>query len=390
MRTTHNNNKTMKNFLQIGLLTAVLVACNQPEDNSELGKLKAERDSLNTVQTEVTERIKEIDVELAKRDSTKKLYTVTTLNIQSKSFEHYFTVYGVVESNKSISLFAETSGRIMSINVKKGQSVAKGQLLAKLDSKVLEQNIEEVKKSLELADEIYKKQSRLWLEENIGSEVQYLEAKNNKESLETRLATLRAQLAMTRVRAPFSGVVDEIFPKVGENASPQMAMFRLVNLSDVYLTAAVSEAYVGKVTSGTPVEVLFRSLDKKFPSEIIRVGSFINPDNRTFEVNIGIDKEGEFKPNMMGSVDIQDYSTEKAIVVPSRLVMENTQGESYVYVCAAADDDICTVKKVIIEPGMSYQGETEVLSGINAGDQVVDRGSRSIKDGQKVRIVTFE
>lgn len=379
----------MKNGIYTIIFIGLLAACGQ-EDMNDLAKLKHERDSLSTVQTQAATRIKEIDEALAKLDSTKKLYTVTTIDVVPQPFEHYFKVYGTVESNKSISLYSETSGRILDIKVKKGQNVAKGQLLALLDSKVLEQNIEEIKKSLELANEIYNKQSKLWLEEKIGSEVQYLEAKNSKESLETRLETLKAQLAMTRVRAPFTGVVDEIFPKEGDMASPQAPMFRLVNLSDVYLTAAVSEAYVGKVKMGTPVKVNFQSLGKSFNAEVIRVGNFINPNNRTFDINIGLDTEGDFKPNMMGSVDVQDHSMNQAIVVPSRLVMENTQGQSYVYVCAAQSDDVCTVTKVIIETGMSYQGQTEVLGGIDAGAQIVDRGSRSIKDGQKVRIVTFD
>ena len=379
----------MKKVIYTILALGLLVAC-QEEDTSDLAKMKHERDSLATLQNDVIKRIKEIDESIAKLDSTKKLYTITTISVEPQRFEHYFKVYGTVESNKSISLYAESSGRIMDIKVKKGQNVAKGQLLAELDGKVLEQNIEEVKKSLELATEIYNKQSKLWLEEKIGSEVQYLEAKNNKESLETKLETLRAQLAMTRVRAPFSGVVDEIFPKEGEMASPQMAMFRLVNLSDVYLTAAVSESYVGNVQVGTPVIVEFQSLGKKFDAEVMRVGNFINPDNRTFDVNINLDGEGKFKPNMMGAVDIQDHAVDGAIVVPSRLVMENTQGESYVYICSTSDGDVCSVEKVTIEAGMSYQGYTEVLAGIKAGDQIVDRGSRSIKDGQKVRVVTLD
>lgn len=378
----------MKNAIYTILAFSILVAC-QPEQ-TDLQKLNDERDSLNTVQKEAATRIKEIDEQLAKLDSTKKMYTVTTMQLQPQNFKHFFKVYGTVESNKSISLYAETSGLIIKIHVKKGQNVAKGQLLAELDSRVLRKNIAEVKKSLELADELYKKQSKLWLDEKIGSEVQYLEAKNNKESLDTRLETLRAQLAMTMVRAPFSGVIDEIFPKVGEMASPQMAMFRLVNLSDVYLTADVSEAYVGQIKVGTPAKVTFHSINKSIQTEVARVGSFINPDNRTFVVNINLDGEANYKPNMMGSVDLLDYAADSTVVVPSRIVMESTNGDSYVYVCDAADNGICQVKKTMIEVGMSYNGMTEVRSGLEAGSSIVDRGSRSVQDGQKVKIVRMD
>ena len=379
----------MKKIIYSILALGFLAAC-EPENTSDLAKLNAERDSLTAVQKDVSTRIKEINDQLAKLDSTKKLYTVTTLEIVPENFNHYFKVYGTVESNKSINLFAETQGKIESIHVKRGQNVAKGQLLAELDGQVLKQNIAEVEKSLELANEIYKKQSKLWLEDKIGSEVQYLEAKNNKESLDTRLETLKAQYAMTRVRAPFSGVIDEIFPKVGEMASPQSAMFRLVNLSDVYLTASVSEAYVGKVAVGTPAIVNFPSIGSEIKTQVARVGSFINPDNRTFEVIIGIDSEENLKPNMMGSVRIEDHQVDSAIVVPSRIVMESTSGDSYVYVCSSNTDDICAVTKVIVKPGVSYEGKTEILDGLKSGDRIVDRGSRSVKDGQKVRLVSID
>lgn len=365
----------------------VWAACTPEKSGTELDKLKEERDSLSQVQKEVSLRLKAIEGQLMKLDSNKKVATVTAIDVEPKDFRHFFRVYGIVESNQSISLYAETSGKINSIRIKRGQHVAKGQLLAEIDSKILHKNIEEIKTSLELAEKLYNKQSKLWLEENIGSEVQYLEAKNNKESLEKKLATLQAQLALTRVRAPFSGVIDEIFPKVGEMASPQMPMFRLVNLSDVYLTASISEAYVGKVLSGTKAMVEFSSLGTKLESEVVRVGSYINPDNRTFNVNIALKKDNNFKPNMMASVDIEDYSVDSAIVVPSRLIMENTSGQSYVYVYENPASEFSKVKKVNIIRGVSYDGETEVLEGLTSDLMVVDKGSRSVKDGQRVKLV---
>lgn len=377
----------MKKFIFPLLIMTVWAACTPEKSGTELDKLKEERDSLSQVQKEVSLRLKAIEGQLMKLDSNKKVATVTAIDVEPKDFRHFFRVYGIVESNQSISLYAETSGKINSIRIKRGQHVAKGQLLAEIDSKILHKNIEEIKTSLELAEKLYNKQSKLWLEENIGSEVQYLEAKNNKESLEKKLATLQAQLALTRVRAPFSGVIDEIFPKVGEMASPQMPMFRLVNLSDVYLTASISEAYVGKVLSGTKAMVEFSSLGTKLESEVVRVGSYINPDNRTFNVNIALKKDNNFKPNMMASVDIEDYSVDSAIVVPSRLIMENTSGQSYVYVYENPASEFSKVKKVNIIRGVSYDGETEVLEGLTSDLMVVDKGSRSVKDGQRVKLV---
>lgn len=389
--TTDNKKRTtdfykMKNAIYTLIAVAFLAAC-QTEESSELGKLYHERDSLSLVQQEIAMRVKALDDQILMKDSTKKLSLISTYSIQPKTFNHYFSVYGLVESNQSISMYSESSGKIESINVKRGQKVAKGQLLAQIDDDVIKQNMSEVKTSMQLAKTIYDKQSKLWLDEKIGSEVQYLEAKNNYESLQSKYETLQAQLRMTQVRAPFNGVIDEIFPKEGEMASPQMPMFRLVNLNDVYLTAAISEAYVGKIMQGTVANVQFNSIDTSIQTEVIRVGNYINPDNRTFDVNIALDKNANFKPNMMGKVDLLDYTHQNAIVVPSRVVMENTQGESYVFTSKSIGGDVVEVTQVMVQPGRSYEGYTEILGGLTGQESVVDKGSRSVKDGQRVRLV---
>lgn len=378
----------MKKLIYSLLSLAFLAAC-QTEDTSDLAKLKSEKDSLVSVQKDVVLRLQEIDEKLAQLDSNANLHTVTTMAIAPQEFSHYFNIYGKVESNQSISLYSETSGRIVAIRVKRGQNVAKGQLLAEIDASVLRQNIAEVETSLKLANELYKKQSKLWLEDKIGSEVQYLEAKNRKESLENNLETLKTQLSKAQVRAPFSGVIDEIFPKDGEMASPQMAMFRLVNLSEVYLSASISEAYVGSVSAGTPAVVSFSSLGKTIESEVINVGNFINPNNRTFEVYIALKNDEDFKPNMMGDVSLQDYSVKEALVVPTRLIMETTAGASYIYILEDSDAEVSLVKKVNIKPGVSYNGQTEVVEGLTGTEKIIDKGARSVKAGQRVRVVTL-
>jgi RND family efflux transporter MFP subunit len=291
----------MKKIIYSLLVLTVLVSCQEAVVTST-AVLQSERDSLSTLQKDIAQRVKFIDAELAKQDSTKKLSSVSIMKLEPTKFKHYFKVYGVVESNQSIQLYAESSGKIKSIKVRHGENVVQGQLLAVIDGELIEKNIQEVKTALQLATKIYEKQSRLWLEENIGSEVQYLQAKHDKESWENKLATLNHQLAMTHLRAPFSGVIDHVFPKTGEMASPQMAMFRLVNLGNVYLTASVSEAYVGKITTGTPAKVHFKSLNQTIDSKVIRVGNYINPNNRTFDVNVALKSSSNFKPNMMGSV----------------------------------------------------------------------------------------
>ena len=369
------------------ILAAALIAACQPEGNPEVEKLQTKRDSLVMLQTEVKEQLKDLDKQLAKLDTTIKYSLVTAKSIKASPFNHYFKVYGIVESNQSITLTSETSGKIEEIKVERGQRVSKGQLLAVLDASVLIQNKSELETALDLAQKIYKKQERLWVDEKIGSEVQYLEAKNNKESLERKLETINAQIAMTRIRAPFSGIIDEIFPKVGEMASPQVQMFRLVNLSSVYLSADVSEFYVGKVKNGTKAIVEFTNLEDEIETEVIQVGNFINPNNRTFKINVALNGANRYKPNMMASVEINDYSKDSTIVLNSRMVQETTSGESFVYVLDKLDKDIGIVKRILVKTGPSYEGMIEIVEGLEGSELVIDRGSRSVKIGQKVRLV---
>jgi len=379
----------MQRFLTLAVLATLAWACStKSTEQTELTKLVHERDSLAALQSQVGNRLRELEVEIMAQDTMSRLTAVTTLPLQITTFKHFFNVYGTVEAAKSISLFPESSGTILNILVNEGQTVAAGQLLAELDGKVLEKNIAEVQTNLDLATTIYQKQKKLWEEERIGSEVQYLQAKANKEGLESRLASLKQQQRMTKVRAPFSGVIDEIFPKVGEMANPAQPLMRLVNLSEVYISADVSEAYVGTIAKGTAARVSVGSLDKTFDSKIVQVGQFINPNNRTFKVQIGLDggSKNEFKPNMMASVEICDYTADSAIVVPNSLLQQTPQGQNFVYVINPLSDGLGKVERVMVEVGKSHNEQTEVRSGLTTNQILVNKGSRSIKVGQTVKI----
>jgi membrane fusion protein (multidrug efflux system) len=332
--------------------------------------------------------LRNIEQEIISQDSTRRLTTITTRPLSTQPFDHYFTVYGTIEASKSINVYPESSGTIERIAIREGQQVAAGQLLVEMDGRIIEKNIKEVETSLDLATTLYEKQKKLWLEEKIGSEVQYLQAKNNKESLESRLATLRQQLRMTKIRAPFSGVVDEIFPKAGEMATPAMAVLRLVNLSDVYITADISEAYVGRITKGTHAKVYLSNLEKTFDSDVVQVGQFINPANRTFKVQIAVNEETNLlKPNMMASVSINDYHTDEAITVPNSLIQQTPNGQNFVYLVRVFEEEFGEIERVMVDIGMSYNDVTEVTGGLKSTDVLVDKGSRSVQTGQRVRIV---
>lgn len=376
----------MKKLFIIAPVAALLWACGGGSTaKTELSELMAEKDSLTVVYREAGKRLKEIEKELDGLNGDKKLTLISTVEVNQGTFAHYFDVHGVVEANKNAQLFAETPGVIKRIFVQKGQKVSMGQILLEIDSEIIDKNIAEVQTSLELATELYNRQEKLW-KEKIGSEVQYLEAKNRKEGLENSLRTLQAQKEKTKVRAPFAGVIDEVFPKEGEMAGMQMPLFRLVNMDKVYVKCDISESYVMTIKQGTDVEVYFPSFGQTVKAKISRTGQYINPNNRTFQVEVDLmNLTQAIKPNLLATVKIKDFEQENALFIPSRLLQQSTDGRDFVYVARAEGNEV-KVQKVFVKAGLSHGQNTMIIEGLEPGDMLVDRGSRSIKDGQEVRI----
>ncbi len=376
--------RTVKYFLPF--LAIAAISCEEPE-NKNLAELREELDSLSVLSSTVQARMLEVQEQIAVLDSSLSYTTVSTHQVNVQPFNHYFQVYGSVEADRNVTLFAESAGMIERVNVREGQRVSAGQKLLEIDDEIILNNISELETSLELAENLYEKQERLW-NQNIGSEVQYLEAKNNYESLKSRLATLNAQLRMANLTAPFGGVVDEVFLKVGEYAAPGTPIVRLVNMSQVYVTADVPESYVNRVETGSEVNLYFRSTRDTITGKIIQVGQFINPDNRTFKIKVGIENgSGSFKPNMMASVRIRDYGVDKTVVLPNHLIGQDQNGRSFVYTITPMEGDLGQVHRTYLGIGLSYDGETEVRNGLEGGELIVDRGARSIQDGERIRIV---
>ena len=366
------------------LLAVIAISCGKPEETSR-EKMIAQRDSLHTVVQDLNKQIDKINKQLADENDAVKLTLVTTHQPEQKRFEHFFDVYGSVEADKNLLLYPEASGEILQVKVQEGDYVNKGELLMKLDDKIIRNTIQEVEKSLELATDVYERQKRLW-DQNIGSQMQYLQAKNNKESLEEKLETLEAQKTMTRVKAPFSGVVDDLMMKEGQLAGPQMPVMRLVNLSEIYVKAEVSEKYVAVVGKGTPTSVNFESIGIEIDTTVSRTGEFINPGNRTFVARVDIDSyDGQIKPNLLAKLRIKDYESDSAVVIPSNMIQQTPNGDSYVFVLDSNDENN-TVEKRILEVGQSYRGETEVLNGLSAQEMIINKGARSIQNGQEVEV----
>ncbi|MGB0194180.1 MAG: efflux RND transporter periplasmic adaptor subunit [Schleiferiaceae bacterium] len=375
----------MKKVLLIAPL-AFMAACSQPAVEGDLQTLTAQRDSIKTVVDGLNAQITDLDAAIAALDTTASYDAVTAFEVNPDMFLHYFEVFGTVEADKSINLFPLNSGKVERIHVKAGQKVSQGQLLVSLDTDLMESSLKELETALALAQTVFNKQQKLWIDEQIGSEIQYLQAKNNYDALVQKLQTLKEQMAMSEVRAPFAGTIDEVFAKVGELAAPQMPAVRLVNTSGVYVKADVPESYANRVKVGTAANVAFTSMDFEVAAEVLQVGQFIQEGNRTFSINVSLPADpGTVKPNQMVHVALQDYRNDAALAVPSSLIQQDVEGNDFVFVLEHKGS-YSEVAKVFVEAGLSYEGRTEIKSGIEAGAQLVDKGSRSVRTGQRVHV----
>lgn len=365
-----------------------LVACGAMEPETDLEKLHAKLDSLKGVRTQLNENILALETEIEVLDTTIKGKLITTYQAEETEFKHFFEVFGNVASDKAAILYAETPGVVRQILVEEGQQVSKGQRMVSLDTELIDRNIDELETQLDLATTLFNKQSKLW-EQNVGSELQYLEAKNRKESLEKSIATLREQRSMSTVTAPFSGIVDKIYPKVGEMASGQSPIIRIVNLGQVYIEAEISENYINTIKKGDKVTVIANRKDTVY-SEIDQLGSFINPINRTFSIRVNLE-EGlqSVRPNSLVILKINDYTDNEAVVVPSAMIMQDGRGEDYLFTVSQDENGFDIATKQPIKTGHSYEGITVVEDGLSSGAIIVDKGSRGVRDGDRVEKTTL-
>lgn len=362
----------------------LLASCGETEQ-TPLSQLVAERDSLKVKHAEIGTRLSELDQQIALLDTSVKerRMLVSALLLEPKVFEHYFEVQGVVQADKSVTVTSEFGGTVQQILVKEGQRVSKGEVLVKFNTDVIDAQISQVESQRGLSEEIYNRQKRLW-DQKVGSEIQFLQAKSNFESMDQTLTSLKEQRNKVIVKAPNSGMVDEIFPNEGEMNPPGFPVVRLVNSDNAYIVADISEKYVRDIKKGNNALVNFSLIDGEWQkAQVNKVGEFINPDNRTFKVNIALDKSTEpLKPNMLSVVRILDFNQDSAVVVPGKAIMQDAQGKNYVFIAS----DEMTAEKTTIEIGLSYRGQVHVLSGLKKDDQVIIEGARSLQDGEKIEI----
>jgi len=362
----------------------LLSACSDNNKHQQLRELEAQRDALIA---QIEKLRSEIAMENGSAINTNVPY-VKVRQIIPHTFRHFITVQGTVESDNNILIPAQSSGMVKKIHVTEGQKVRRGQLLAELDAAILENTLAELEINLNLAKTVYERQKRLW-DKNIGSEVQFLQAKTNKEALEKRLAATEEQYRLTKVVAPINGSVDEILIKEGEAVAAGFGTIRVVQLSALKLTAQISEDYAGKINVGDSVLIHFPISNKELSTTIRSVSIVINPQNRTFPIEIALPSQSEYiQPNMLAALTINDYTNKQALTVPVNIVQKT--GSSNFLFSALHDqpqaDSLWTVHRRTVTIGEKYGDVIEILEGISAEEYVVIFGFQDLADGQKVYV----
>lgn len=367
----------MKKILTIVTAAVILSACGSTTINDETAK----RQQLQQYKQEMHELKQKISILETELSSAKKdeIVKVKVAELKSQKFEHFIEVTGKVEAEYDLDVSPETSGIINEILVKEGDVVSKGQVIAEISSEILERSIEELKIQLELAETNFQRTENLW-NQNIGSEMQYLQAKNNKESLEKRIESLNSQIRMTKVKSPISGVVDIVYQKKGHIGSPQTPLAKVINISKIKVYADVSESYLTKVKKGDKVNIYFPALGKNVDATIFQISNTIDPNNRTFRIRMNLNNQDNMiKPNLVSIIKIRDYWSDDAIVIPSLYVKEDFKG-SYTYIVENKEGKNIA-QKVYITPGVTNNNMTEIKEGLSSGTKIVSEGFNQIANG---------
>jgi RND family efflux transporter MFP subunit len=375
-----------KKIIIIAILSLLIISCGNKE-NSNIDQLitsknvKGLQERKATLQAEITK----IEDALASLDIKKEEALVEVSTVKDTLFNHYLEVQGNVDTKENILVQPEFSGTLTSLTVTAGQRVTKGQILGKIDDGGLSQQLASLENQYALAKTTYERQKNLW-DKKIGSEIQFLQAQTQMVASQKGVAQMKAQLAKTVIRAPFSGTIDEVFVEKGQVVAPSaLGLMRIVNLGNMFVSTSVPETYIGKLKVGTEVDVYLTSLGKTYKGKVRQVGNFINPNNRSFGIEVSVpNPDNMLRPNQVAKLKIIDYTNNKAIVVPTNVVQEDGEGNKFIYTVEGSNGKTGTAKKVKVTPGKSSNNVTEILSGLTAEDIIVTDGVNSISEGMKL------
>lgn len=371
----------MKAYYTIGLLATVLAACSS-EKKSDLQSKSDELAKLKSEQADLSTKIRTLEGEVTKLDPKKKeaarVKDVVVSPLVASTFRRYVELQGTIDAKNNVQVSPKSGGAVTAVYVVEGSSVRAGQVLARIDDQILRTSVEEIKTQLSLANVVFEKQANLW-KQQIGTEIQYLQAKNTKESLERRLATINSQLSQSNVTAPISGVVDKVFAKVGSSAAPGMPMFQVVNLSQLKVKANVADTYAGSVRKGDEVIVRFPDVNRELKTRINFVSTTVDPLSRTFSIEAPLPSDNMLKPNMLAQIKINDMNKSNALVINQNLVQSTELGQLVYVAVNEGGKKIAKSRKVTT--GQNYGGQIEVTAGLKAGDQLVTGGYQELTDG---------
>jgi RND family efflux transporter MFP subunit len=377
----------MKKIIIITALSIAVLACSKKENDATVDQLISNKNvaALQDKKATLQSDLSKIEEALAKFDVKKEEALVTTSTLKDTVFNHYLEVQGNVNTKENIVVQPEFSGTLTALYVKAGQRVTKGQILGKIDDAGMGQQLASIENQYALAKTTFERQKNLW-DKKIGSEIQFLQAQAQMISAQKAVAQMRAQVAKTVIRAPFSGTIDDVFVERGQVVAPNpQGLMRIVNLSNMYVSTTVPETYIGKLKPGTEVAVFLTSLGKTYKGKVRQVANFINPNNRSFGIEVSVpNPDNLLRPNQVAKLKIIDYSVNNAIVVPTNVVQEDGEHQKFVFIATNVNGTSGVAKKVLVRVGKSSNNVTEILSGLAANDVIITEGVNNIADGMKL------
>ena len=374
-------------ILPLIIASALVVSCGDKQNNQTVDQLIASKNNkeLQAKKALIQADLAKIDAALATLNVKKEEALVSVLTLKDTLFNHYLDIQGSVNTKENILIQPEMPGTLVMLNAKAGQHVSKGQILARVDDGGSSQQVASLETQYQLAKTTFERQKNLW-NQKIGSEIQYLQAQTQMLSLQRSVAQAKAMLAKTVIRAPFSGTIDEVFVERGQVVSAgAQGLMRIVNLNNMYVSTSIPESYIGKLKVGTQVDVFLTSLNKNYKGKVRQIGNFINPNNRSFGIEVSIpNPENLLRPNQVAKLKVIDYSSKNAIVVPTNVIQEDGDGNKFVFVAINSNGKTATAKKVIVTVGKSSDNVTEILTGLSANDILVTEGVNTISEGMKL------
>lgn len=377
----------MKQIFTLLTISLFIISCGNKEDASIDDLIKAKNlKELQAKKNLLQADISKIDAALATLDTKKETEAlVSTQIVKDTLFNHYLEIQGSVDTRENILVQPEMPGTLVTLNVKAGQKVAKGQILGRVDDAGSSDQVASLETQYQLAKTTFERQKNLW-NQKIGSEIQYLQVQTQMISLQKSVAQAKAMLSKTLIRAPFTGTIDEVFVERGQVVAPsQTGLMRIVNLSNMYVASNIPESYIGKLKIGTEVDVFLTSLGKTYKGKVRQIGNYINPNNRSFGIEVSVpNPQNLLRPNQVAKLKVIDYVNKKAVVLPTNIIQKDGQGNQFVFVVENATQKTGIAKKVIVKVGQSADNVTEILDGINTEDVIVTEGFNTLVEGTKL------